>query len=126
MIAVKRFFQWIVVIGIVTGAALSAIASEGIILSKGQTVYVPVYSNVISGPREVPAHLSNTLIIRNTDLHNHIQVTVADYYNTHGGLIKRYYTKPVTMTPLETAYIYLSERDQEGVSGEFYYPVASG
>jgi len=117
MIAVKGFFQWIVVIGIVTGAALSAIASEGIILSKGQTVYVPVYSNVISGPREVPAHLSNTLIIRNTDLHNHIQVTVADYYNTHGGLIKRYYTKPVTMTPLETAYIYLSERDQEGGVG---------
>lgn len=92
-------------------------ASDGDNLSSGQTVYVPVYSNVISGPREVPVHLSNTLIIRNTDLHNEIHVTVADYYDTKGKLIKNYYNKPIVMGPLETIYIYLSEKDQEGGVG---------
>ena len=95
----------------------SGIAAAEVPLIKGQTVYVPVYSNVIVGPREVPVHLSNTLIIRNTDLHNSIQVTLADYYDTKGRLIKSYYQKPVTLAPLETVYIYLSDRDQEGGIG---------
>lgn len=117
MILAKFLFQWLIVFSLSICVPQSLIASAGIELSKGQSVYVPVYSNVISGPREVPAHLSNTLIIRNTDLHNGIQVTLADYYNTKGGLIKRYYTQPVSMAPLETIYIYLSERDQEGGVG---------
>ena len=88
-----------------------------ILLSKGQTVYVPVYSNVIAGPREVPVHLSNTLIIRNTDIHSQIIITAADYYDTKGVLIKKFYSQPVTLAPLETKYLYLSERDQEGGVG---------
>lgn len=95
----------------------SLLEAAGIALSKGQTVYVPVYSNVIAGPNEVQVHLSNTLIIRNTDIHNEIQVTVANYYNTKGNLIKKFYAQPVTLAPLETVYIYLSERDQEGGVG---------
>ena len=117
MMTIKRLTQWLIVVGISILVPLHVAAAEGVILSQGQTVYVPVYSNVISGPREVPTHLSNTLIIRNTDLHNEIQVTVADYYNTKGGLIKRYYTQPVRMAPLETVYLYLSERDKEGGVG---------
>jgi len=31
-------------------------------------------------------------------------------------LLKRFYQKAVTLAPLETTYIYLSERDQEGGS----------
>lgn len=95
----------------------SFLEATEILLAKGQTVYVPVYSNVIAGPRKVPVHLSNTLIIRNTDLHNEIRVSVADYYNTKGVLIKSFYTKPVKLAPLETVYLYLSERDQEGGVG---------
>lgn len=106
-----------VVIVFVFCLASSAVAAAEIPLFKGQTVYVPVYSNVIAGPREVPVHLSNTLIIRNTDLHNPIQVTLADYYDTKGHLIKSYYQKPVALAPLETIYIYLSDRDQEGGVG---------
>ncbi len=43
-------------------------------LSKGQTVYVPVYSNVFSGPKKLPFHLATTLSIRNTDLTNPLKV----------------------------------------------------
>jgi hypothetical protein len=88
-----------------------------VMLSNGQTVYVPVYSNVIAGPREVPVHLSNTLIIRNTDIHNQIIITAANYYDTQGALIREFYSQPVRLAPLETKYLYLSERDQEGGVG---------
>ncbi len=91
--------------------------AAGVALSSGQTVYVPVYSNVIAGPREVPVHLSNTLIIRNTDLHNQIIITAADYYDTKGVLIREFYSQPVRLAPLETKYLFLSERDQEGGVG---------
>lgn len=86
-------------------------------LAKGQTVYVPVYSNVYAAPKEVPVHLANLVAIRNTDIHNPIQVTSADYYDTKGTLLKKFYQKPVTLGPLETVYLYLSERDREGGVG---------
>lgn len=98
------------------GAPLDSFAADAL-LSKGQTVYVPVYSNIFTAPKEVPIHLANILTIRNTDLHNAIQVTSADYYDTKGTLIKKYYQTSVTLAPLETTYVYLSERDREGGFG---------
>lgn len=71
-----------------TGQGQEALAATEYLLSKGETVYVPVYSNVYSAPKEVAVHLSNTLTIRNTDIHNSIQVTAADYYDTKGALVK--------------------------------------
>ncbi|MCM2264424.1 MAG: DUF3124 domain-containing protein [Desulfuromonadales bacterium] len=99
------------------GVPRSSLASVEHALSKGQTVYVPVYSNIFNAPKEVPIHLANILTIRNTDIHNAIQVVSADYYDTKGALIRKYYQKPVTLAPLETTHIYLSERDQEGGFG---------
>lgn len=98
------------------GVPRTSLSSEAI-LTKGQSVYVPVYSNIFAGPKKVPIHLANTLIIRNRDIYNEIQVTAADYYDTNGALIKKIYKKPATLAPLETIYIYLSERDQEGGVG---------
>lgn len=100
-----------------TGQGHQVLAATDSLLSKGETVYVPVYSNVFTAPKEVAVHLSNTLTIRNTDIHNSIQVTAADYYDTRGALLKKFYQKPVTLLPLETTYVYLSERDQEGGFG---------
>lgn len=99
------------------GVPQGSLAAAEYILSKGQTVYVPVYSNIFTAPKEVPIHLANILTVRNTDIHNAIQVTSADYYDTKGELIKKYYQKPVTLAPLETTHIYLSERDREGGFG---------
>ena len=78
------------------------------ILSKGQTVYVPVYSNIYSSPKAVPNNLANILSIRNTDLSPRaIDVTVVDYYDTKGKLVKKHYTKALTLAPLEsTAHIH--------------------
>lgn len=120
MSTLKLCGSWITVITIfIVVACVSprTLDAAEITLSMGQTVYVPVYSNIIAGPREVPVHLSNTLIIRNTDMYNEIQVMVADYYDSKGALIKKFYAKPVKLAPLETVYVYLSDREKEGGVG---------
>lgn len=119
----RRKKSWIFLFAILIGAVVAAgvpqrsLAAAEIMLSKGQTVYVPVYSNIFTGPKEVSIPLANTLTIRNTDIYNSIQITIVDYYDTKGVLLKKFSPKPTTLAPLETTYIYLSERDQEGGVG---------
>jgi hypothetical protein len=86
-------------------------------LSKGQVVYVPVYSNVFSAPKQVPFNLATILSIRNTDLSNAITIVSADYYNTKGNLVRKYYQQALTLAPLESTYIYLPEDDTAGGFG---------
>jgi hypothetical protein len=94
-----------------------SLAAEEYVLSKGQTVYVPVYSNIYSSAKKVPIHLANILSIRNTDTAHAIRVTSVDYYNTKGTLVKSHYTESTTMAPLESAHIFLSNRDKDGGFG---------
>jgi len=86
-------------------------------LSKGQVVYVPVYSNVFSSPKQVPFNLAAILSIRNTDMSNSITIVSADYYNTKGNLIKKYYQQAATLAPLESVYIYIPEENTAGGFG---------
>ncbi len=87
------------------------------VLAREQTVYVPVYSNVFSAPKQIPFYLATILSIRNTDMDNAITVLSADYYDTKGKLLKRFYPQPVTLAPLESAAIYLPEDDKAGGFG---------
>ena len=64
-------------------------AAEGPKLFRGQTIYVPVYSNIYIGDRELPWNLSVNLSVRNTDPENPITVTAVDCYNSEGRLAKR-------------------------------------
>ncbi|MCF8068086.1 MAG: DUF3124 domain-containing protein [Desulfobacterales bacterium] len=86
-------------------------------LSKGQTVYVPVYSNVFSSPKKVEFNLATMLSIRNTNISNPITISSVDYYNTKGELIKKLYDRPVTLAPLESTYLYSPETDKSGGFG---------
>ncbi len=86
-------------------------------LSKGQTLYVPVYSNVFSAPRKLPFNLATMLSMRNTDLSNPIRIVAADYYDTGGKLVKKYFSQPVTLAPLESTYVYIPEDDTAGGFG---------
>jgi hypothetical protein len=92
-------------------------AAAEIRLSKGQTVYVPVYSNVFSGPRSRPFPLATTLAIRNTDLAASFRVTAIDYYDTNGKLIRRYLATPLSVGPLASSYVHLDEKDDRGGFG---------
>lgn len=86
-------------------------------LSKGQTVYVPVYSNVFSGPKKNPFQLAATLSIRNTDLSSSFRVTSIDYYDTNGKPVRRYLGKPLVVGPLASTYVHIEEKDVSGGFG---------
>ena len=92
-------------------------ASGGSGLSDGQTIYVPVYSHIYIGNKEKPFLLAVTLSIRNIDPNHQIRITIVDYYETQGKLLKKYLNKPVTLNPLESIRYVISERDKAGGSG---------
>jgi len=93
-------------------------AAEGrIMLSKGQVVYVPVYSHIYSGNKERPFLLTVTLSIRNIDTMHKINIKAVDYYETQGKLVKKYIENPITLNPLESLRYVIPERDISGGSG---------
>lgn len=95
-----------------------SLASEtGIRLSKGQTVYVPAYSNVFTGPKKLPFQLATTLSVRSTDLSAHIRITSIDYYDTNGRMVRRYLDKPLNLGPLASTFVHIEEKDASGGFG---------
>jgi hypothetical protein len=93
-----------------------AFASEAL-QSKGQTVYIPVYSHIYSGNREKPFYLAATLSIRNTDPARSIFISLADYYDSDGKLIQQYLKKPIELKPMASTRFVVKESDRAGGSG---------
>lgn len=97
---------------------LNAVSAEsGVELSRGQTVYVPIYSHIYSGNRERPFLLTATISIRNTDLSNAITILSVDYYDSSGKLIRRYLKAPVDLNALVSVRYVINESDTAGGSG---------
>jgi len=92
-------------------------AEDKIELSSGQTVYVAIYSNVFTGPKERPFNLTATLSIRNTDLHNKIDVFSVEYFDNNGQSLKEYTQKPFTLSPLASHHFSIKEKDEAGGFG---------
>ena len=114
--------NWLIIIAFVVLTPFSffyqsAFASSEYNLAKGQTLYVSVYSNIFSAPKKIPFNLSTILSIRNTDMSNSINILAADYYNTKGKLLKRYYLQPIALAPLESTDIFIPEEDTSGGIG---------
>lgn len=84
---------------------------------KRQTVYVPAYSHIYVGPKTSPFELAVTLSIRNTNATAPITVSVADYYDTDGVMIKKFIEKPITLKPFGTISFKVGEYDKTGGSG---------
>jgi len=114
--SLSPLFVFCVLVLLTFGLELPSVAAE-IRLSHGQTVYVPVYSNIFSGPRSRPFPLATTLAIRSTDLSAAFRVTSIDYYDTSGKLIRRYLAKPLAVGPLASTYIHIDEKDDRGGFG---------
>jgi hypothetical protein len=96
---------------------LSAQADPVTALSSGETLYVPVYSNVYAGPQAVPHQLATMLSIHNIDPKNTITILTADYYDSNGKFIEGYIKKPVVLKPFNHTFIYLKEYDKRGGPG---------
>lgn len=107
----------ILVLSICFFLSLPVYADEKIGLSDRQTIYVPAYSHIYSGNKETPFLLTVTLSIRNIDPKHQIKITVVDYYETQGKLLKKYLEKPVILNPLDSLRYVIPERDKAGGSG---------
>lgn len=92
-------------------------AERRIHTSKGQTIYVPIYSNIYAGERQRPYFLYAILSIRNIDIEKSITVTQVDYFDSNGKLIKHYLNSPVTLNPLASARYIVPESEKAGGSG---------
>jgi hypothetical protein len=101
----------------VVAMAGPALAGRTLYQSKGQTVYVPVYSHIYQGPKSRPYNLSALLSIRNVDYKQPITISSVRYYNSSGDLVQSYFDKPVTVPPMGTKEVYIMERDTKGGSG---------
>jgi hypothetical protein len=100
----------------------SAAALGAAKMVKGQTVYIPSYANVMSGPPLlIVVPLRANLIIHNTDPSQSITVERIDHYDTDGKLAYKYLEKPVTLKPLAASRVIVKEpkRGDEGLGANF-------
>jgi len=103
------------------GSAAPAKATEE--LSRGQLLYLPVYSYIWHGDRVTegkapPKTLVSVLVsIRNTSLKIPIRVISARYYSTDGKLLKEYLSKPTEVAALGTLELFVERKEMAGGSG---------
>jgi hypothetical protein len=87
------------------------------VLSRGETVYVPVYSHIYTGNREQLYQLTVTLSVRNIDPNHSLTVTNVDYHETQGKILKKYLEKPLSLEPLGSTRFIVPLKDTKGGSG---------
>jgi hypothetical protein len=82
--------------------------------TKGQTVYVPLYSNIFVGDKEITWQLSALLSVRNTDPAHPITIKRVEYYDSDGKLVRKYLEKSKKINPMASAYFYVKTSDTAG------------
>ena len=87
------------------------------LLSKGQLVYVPVYSHIYHGDKERQFNLTITLSIRNTNLEKDIALQVIDYYDSNGELLKKYLETPMVLNKFTSVRYIIKAKETSGGSG---------
>jgi len=110
----RNFF--IAVVFLIFGNA-SAAAETDTELSKGETVYVSIYSNLFIGSVKEKFQLSSLLSVRNTDPNYSITIMKADYYDTDGRKIRSYIFQPVRLKSLASKFYFVEPQDEKGGEG---------
>lgn len=103
-------------------AATSAMAQEIRAPSKGQSLYLPVYSHMLYGNISSKGQAARVLLsamvsIRNTDTKRPIRVLSARYYDTGGRFLRDYVPAAQTIPPLGTLELFVELNDESGGSG---------
>lgn len=93
-------------------AAISAADS----LETGKS-YLSIYSQIYSVTQHRKYNLTAMVSLRNASETDTIYLTNAKYYDTHGELLKTYFSKPIYMVPMETLDIVINETDISGGTG---------
>ncbi len=85
-------------------------------LVSGMT-YLSIYSQIYSQSEHRTHNLTATVSMRNTNLKDTIFLEKADYFDTHGKLIRTYFNKTIYIAPMETVEIVIDETDKHGGTG---------
>lgn len=89
---------------------------QGSHLTRGQIVYVPVYSHVYHQEGS-PHLLTVTLSVRNTSTDKSMMLRSVDYYDTNGKKVKAYLPSLLELSPLSTKEFLVKRTDASGGSG---------
>lgn len=98
--------------------ASESLVERGKVLS--QLLYVPIYSEIPYGDRNLTLNLTATLAIRNLDQSASLTLTRVDYYDAKGALVRGYLSKPLVIGPMSSIDYVVGESDRSGgVSASF-------
>ena len=109
--------SWIAVLPALMFLSAAVAAGGEVQVSKGQTLYVPIYSHVYSGDKEQPFLLAAILSIRNTDPDKPITINSVIYYDTDGKQVNAYLSQPRELPALASTRFVVPESDTSGGSG---------
>ena len=82
--------------------------------ARGQTLYVPVYSEIPYGDRDHTLDLTATLSIRNIDRKVAVMVRKVDYYSAKGELVRAYVQEARVLPPLAAVEFVIKASDRSG------------
>ncbi|WP_249208629.1 DUF3124 domain-containing protein [Magnetospirillum sulfuroxidans] len=112
-----------VVVALVLSLACAEMAgAEELRQSKGQLVYVPVYSHIWHGnldSKQKPQTLllSSMLSIRNTDPQAGLTVRSVRYYDTSGKMVREFMPDPSSLGPMASTDVFVEHKDDAGGTG---------
>ncbi len=109
-----RLFPFFAALLLTAVSSASPARAEEVQFSQGQSLYVPVYSHVFIGNREMSFYLAANLSIRNTDPDQSLTVTSVRYYNSEGQLVKEHLSEPKSLNPMGSAYFFIPSSDTSG------------
>jgi hypothetical protein len=113
-------FSFVVLLSLLSLGTQPALGSSGSKLSKGQTVYVPVYSHIYHGDKEHPFYVAATLSIRNIDPKYSITIYELNYCDSKGQLLKKWLEKPIEIGPQSSEEYIIKESDKSGGFGAHF------
>ena len=81
------------------------------------STYLSVYSQIYSLTEHLTHDLTATVSMRNINRRDTVYLTGAEYFDTHGNLIRTYFKNTIYIAPMETIEIVIDEHDREGGTG---------
>ena len=98
----------------ITTGSFQPVTGRDLRIVTGQTLYVPAYSEVLLGGRDLTHELVVTLAVHNTDLDAPIILQSVRYYDTNGDLVRNYVEDPIEVSALATTGLLVEARDTTG------------
>ncbi len=79
--------------------------------------YLSIYSQIYSFTEHKTHNLTSMVSMRNTSDLDTIYLLRAEYYDTHGVSVRKYFNTPIFLAPMETTEIIIDEIDTSGGTG---------